>query len=98
SAQIANGSSPGFIRNPAPLSKAIDAIKRGVERRAARVWPPRGVGPRIALRGLLHPLVELRVLSEPERMAEAIRLADPSSPAVAEQDPLLGVAAQALHS
>jgi hypothetical protein len=52
----------------------------------------------IALRGLLQPLVERRILREPERMAEAIRLADPSSAAVAEQDPLLGVAAQALKS
>lgn len=96
SAQLANGASPGFIRNPAPLWKAIDAIERGVEQRSARVWAPRWVGPMIALRGLLQPLVERRVLREPERLAEAIRLADPSSPAVAEQDPLLGVSAQAL--
>ena len=98
SAQVANGSSPSFIRNPAPLSKAIDAIERGIERRSARVWAPRWVGPMIALRGVLQPLVERRVLREPERLAEAIRLADPSSAAVAEQDPLLGVAAQALKS
>jgi NAD(P)-dependent dehydrogenase (short-subunit alcohol dehydrogenase family) len=98
SAQVANGSSPGFIRNPAPVSKAIDAIERGIERRSARVWAPRWVGPMIALRGLLQPLVERRVLSEPERVAEAIRLADPASGNVAEQDPLLGVAAQALKS
>jgi NAD(P)-dependent dehydrogenase (short-subunit alcohol dehydrogenase family) len=96
SAQVANGSSPSFIRNPAPVSKAIDAIERGIERRSARVWAPRWVGPIIALRGLLQPLVERRVLSEPERLAEAIRLADPASSSVAEQDPLLGVAAQAL--
>jgi NAD(P)-dependent dehydrogenase (short-subunit alcohol dehydrogenase family) len=96
SAQVVNGSSPAFIRNPAPVSKAIDAIERGIERRSARVWAPRWVGPTIALRGLLQPLVERRVLREPERLAEAIRLADPASSSVAEQDPLLGVAAQAL--
>ncbi|HEY2537562.1 MAG TPA: short-chain dehydrogenase/reductase [Solirubrobacteraceae bacterium] len=97
SAQLANDSSPSFIRNPAPVSKAIDAIERGIERRSARVWAPRWVGPMIALRGLLQPLVERRVLSEPERLAEAIRLADPAlSSSIAEQDPLLGVAAQAL--
>ena len=62
SAQVANGSSPSFIRNPAPVSKAIDAIERGIERRSARVWAPRWVGPMIALRGLLQPLVERRVL------------------------------------
>ena len=42
---------PGFLSKPAPLSKAIDAIERGIERRAARVWAPRWVGPMIALRG-----------------------------------------------
>lgn len=96
SAQVANRASPGFIRNPAPVSTAVAAIERGVQRRAARVWAPRWVGPMIALRGLLQPLVEQRLLREPERVAEAIRLADPASASVAEQDPLLGVAAQAL--
>jgi NAD(P)-dependent dehydrogenase (short-subunit alcohol dehydrogenase family) len=97
SAQLANVRSPGFIRNPAPLSIAIDAIDRGIERRSARVWAPRWVGPLIALRGVLQPLVERRMLSEPERIAETIRLADPASSSVAEQDPLLGVAAQAIE-
>jgi hypothetical protein len=98
SSQVANGSAPSFIRNPAPLVKAIDAIERGVQRRSARVWAPRWVGPMIALRGLLQPLAERRVLREPERIAEAIRLADPASGAVAEQDPVLGIAAQAIKS
>jgi NAD(P)-dependent dehydrogenase (short-subunit alcohol dehydrogenase family) len=98
SSQIANSGTPSFIRDPAPLVKAIDAIERGVRRRSARVWAPRWVGPMIALRGLLQPLVEWRALGEPERVAEAIRLADPASSAVAEQDPVLGVAAQALDS
>jgi NAD(P)-dependent dehydrogenase (short-subunit alcohol dehydrogenase family) len=97
SARIANSNTPSFIRTPAPLVKAIDAIERGVQRRSARVWAPRWVGPMLALRGLLQPLVERRVLGEPERVAEAIRLADPASGAVAEQDPVLGVAAQALE-
>lgn len=98
SVETLNRQSPAFVRNPVPLSRAIDAIERGIERRSARLWAPRWVGPMIALRGLLQPLVERRVLSEPERVAEAIRLADPASDAVAEQDPLLGVAAQALES
>ncbi len=51
----------------------------------------------IALRGLLQPLLERRILDEPARVAEAIRLADPASGSVAEQDPILGVAAQALE-
>jgi|HubBroStandDraft_4_1064222.scaffolds.fasta_scaffold11239_1 NAD(P)-dependent dehydrogenase (short-subunit alcohol dehydrogenase family) len=98
SAQVANSRTPGFIRNPAPLVTAIDAIERGIERRSARVWAPRWVGPMLALRGVLQPLIERRVLSEPERVAEAIRLADPASSSVADQDPILGVAAQAIES
>ena len=97
SAQIANSGTPGFIRKPAPLVKAIDAIERGIERRSARVWAPSWVGPMLALRGLLQPLVERRVLGEPERVAEAVRLADPASGTVIEQDPILGVAAQAIE-
>ena len=44
-----NGSSPSFMRNPGSAAKAIDAIERGIERRSARVWAPRWVGPMIAL-------------------------------------------------
>lgn len=97
SAQIANSSTPSFIRNPAPLVKAIDAIDRGIERRAPRIWAPRWVGPMITLRGVLQPLIERRALGEPARLAEAIRLASPESGNVLDQDPLLGVAAQALE-
>ncbi len=35
---------PEWMRNPAPLGKAIDAIERGIGRRSARVWSPRWVG------------------------------------------------------
>jgi len=97
-AQVINDGTPDFIRRPAPLVKAIDAIDRGIEQRSARVWAPRWVGPMIALRGLLQPLLERRLLGEPERVAKAVRLADPASGSVAEEDPLLGVAAQALES
>jgi NAD(P)-dependent dehydrogenase (short-subunit alcohol dehydrogenase family) len=97
SAQVANSRTPDFISRPAPLSVAIDAIERGIERRSARIWAPRWVGPMIALRGLLQPLIERRILSEPERLAESVRLADPASESVAEQDPILGVAARAIQ-
>jgi len=97
SSGIANGRTPDFIRNPAPLVKGIDAIDRGIERRSARVWAPRWVGPMIALRGLLQPLIERRILGEPERVAEAIRLTNSEPGGAAEQDPLLGIAAQALE-
>src|SRR5271155_5720040 len=56
SGQAARSQMPGFIGKPAPVSKAIDAIEDGIERRAARVWAPRWVGPMLVLRGLVQPL------------------------------------------
>jgi NAD(P)-dependent dehydrogenase (short-subunit alcohol dehydrogenase family) len=85
---------PGFIRNPAPLSKAIDAIERGVERRSSRVWAPRWVGPMLTLRGILQPLTERQMLSDPDALAAGINEAANTSHA--DIDPLLGVAASVL--
>jgi NAD(P)-dependent dehydrogenase (short-subunit alcohol dehydrogenase family) len=87
---------PAFMRNPAPLSKAIDAIERGVERRSARVWAPRWVGAMLALRGLLQPLTEKQTLRDSSRLIEGMRLAETSGE-VQRQDPLLGVSAQAIE-
>ncbi len=95
SAEAMTGEMPDFIRKPAPLSKAIDAIERGVERRSARVWAPRWVGPMLYVRGVLQPLTERRTLKEPARLADAMHLAAGSQEA-RSQDPLLGVAAKAL--
>jgi NAD(P)-dependent dehydrogenase (short-subunit alcohol dehydrogenase family) len=96
SAQKMNGRTPAFIRNPAPLSKAVDAIERGIERRAARVWAPRWVGPMIVLRGMLQPFIESQIRREPERLRESIQAAEASHEADA-QDALLGVAMQAVE-
>lgn len=87
---------PKFIREPAALSKAIDAIERGVGDRAARLWAPRWVGAAIHLRTLLQPLTERRVLSDPAALAESMRIAE-ASHETDTQDPLLGVAVKA-HS
>lgn len=95
SAQALMGQMPSFMRTPAPLSKAIDAIERGVQRRSARVWAPRWVGAVLAARGLLQPLTERRTLRDPARLAEGVRLADASGE-TERQDPVLGVAAKAL--
>jgi NAD(P)-dependent dehydrogenase (short-subunit alcohol dehydrogenase family) len=95
SSQKLNDRTPAFIRNPAPLSKAIDAIEQGIERRSERLWAPRWVGPAIVLRGLLQPLIERQMLREPDRLRESIRAAETSSEADT-QDPLLGVAMQAV--
>jgi NAD(P)-dependent dehydrogenase (short-subunit alcohol dehydrogenase family) len=95
STESLTGQLPGFIRNPAPLSKAIDAIERGIERRSARLWAPRWVGPMLLLRGLLQPLTERQTLKDPAQLAAAVELAA-SSTESQQHDPLLGVAAQAL--
>jgi NAD(P)-dependent dehydrogenase (short-subunit alcohol dehydrogenase family) len=95
SAEAMTGRTPGFIRNPAPLSKAIDAIERGVQRRSARVWAPRWLGPMLVMRGLLQPLIERPGRSGEAELAEAMRIAADGDEA-AGQDPLLGVAGKAL--
>jgi NAD(P)-dependent dehydrogenase (short-subunit alcohol dehydrogenase family) len=97
SAELMNANTPAFLRSPAPLAKAIDAIERGIEARAARLWYPRWVGASIALRGILQPLIERRALSDQAQLAEAIRLADPATGNDAEEDPLLGVAVKAIR-
>jgi len=95
---LMNAGTPGFLRNPAPLSKAIDAIERGIERRAARLWYPRWVGPAIAARGILQPFIERRALSDHVQLSEAMRLSEPASGNAAKEDPILGVAAEVLGS
>ena len=57
SARKAREEMPGFGK-PAPLSEGIDAIERGVERRARHVYAPKSVGPMIWLRSVLQPLVD----------------------------------------
>jgi NAD(P)-dependent dehydrogenase (short-subunit alcohol dehydrogenase family) len=95
SAEALNGRLPAFMRNPAPLSKAIDAIERGIERRSARVWAPRWIGPMLALRGILQPLSERQASSNAAELGEAMRLAERSAES-SPDDPVLGVAAKAL--
>jgi len=96
SAEAMTGNLPGFIRNPAPLSKAIDAIERGIERRSARVYAPRWVGPLLYLRGIVQPLAERAARSRQAELADAMRLAAESGESE-RHDPLLGVAGRALE-
>ena len=95
SAEWMRRSSPGFLSRPAPLSKAIDAIELGVQRRSARVWAPRWIGAMLLTRGLLQPLIECSAGKDLEQLATAMKLAE-SSEETRGQDPLLGVAASAL--
>jgi NAD(P)-dependent dehydrogenase (short-subunit alcohol dehydrogenase family) len=96
SSEALRGGLPGFIGNPAPVVKAIDAIERGIELRSARLWAPRWVGPMLALRGVLQPLIERRAQRDTEALANALRVAESSGEAQG-QDALLGVAAQAIE-
>ncbi len=96
SAQIMSSRLPSFVRNPAPLSKAIDAIEQGIEKRSDRIWVPRWAGAMIALRGVLQPLTERQTLKDPERLRAGLEAAASSNEADA-QDPLLGVAMQAVE-
>ena len=95
SAQAMTGRLPGFMRNPAPLSKAIDAIEQGIEKRSDRLWAPRWIGAMLILRGVLQPLTERQMLREPERLRAGLEAAA-SSHETDTQDPLLGVAMQAV--
>ena len=97
STEALNSRLPGVMRNPAPLSSAIDAIERGIERRSARVWTPRWVGAAIALRGAFQPLLERLAARDPASLVEAMRLADPAEQEHA-MDPLLGVSAKAVRA
>lgn len=70
---------PGFLSRALPVGAAGEAIARGVQRRANRVYAPRWVLAMLALRGLSGPLEALaarsprfvRALREAEAMAEA---------------------------
>jgi NAD(P)-dependent dehydrogenase (short-subunit alcohol dehydrogenase family) len=92
SAQVMRKEMPSFLTKTAPLPVAIDAIERGVERRKARVWAPRFVGPALALRGILQPLTERRAMKS-KHLPEALRLADPEHGGGERDDPVLGTSA-----
>ncbi len=86
---------PRFLRTPIPLAQAVDAIERGVHRRAARLWAPWWVSIVLGLRGLLQLLQEAGARRAPEVAVEASRLAAPQGGAVDPTvDPVLGVAVQ----
>ena len=89
STQTLQGDMPAFIRKPVPVGKAVDAIERAVDKRLSRTWAPRFVGGFLALRGILQPLSEKRLMGSPE-LAAAIAAAD----AAGANEGDLGVAGQ----
>jgi NAD(P)-dependent dehydrogenase (short-subunit alcohol dehydrogenase family) len=82
---------PAWLRRPAPLATAVDAVERGIERRARRLWAPRYVGAALVLRGVIQPWTERRAIRDPG-LAESIRLAAPEAGGALPPDPLLGIA------
>jgi NAD(P)-dependent dehydrogenase (short-subunit alcohol dehydrogenase family) len=66
---------PSFIWKPIPLSRAGDAIVRGVEQRSEIVYAPRWVGAVLALRGIVGPLAGRRTRRDPNTAA-AVQEAD----------------------
>jgi hypothetical protein len=73
------------------VSVAVDAIERGIECRAARLWAPRYVGSALRMRGVLQPMLERRAMRS-RQLARALELADPHAGPPDAQDDLLGVA------
>ena len=94
STKAMEGLMPRFTRRSVPVSAAADTIERAIERRSGRAWAPRFVGPALALRGIIQPLTEWRVMRS-RKLAEALQLADPAHGGLDGQDPVLGVAASA---
>jgi len=95
SVQAMTSTTPAFMRNPAPLSKAIDAIELGVQRRSARVWAPRWVGAMLILRGVIQPIAERIASRNLDELGESLRLAEEPEETRAE-DPILGVSGRAI--
>lgn len=62
----------GPITSTAPLHVAIDALERGIARRARRIVAPRWVGLVLPIRGVAQRVVEWRLR---DRVAEAVRIA-----------------------
>lgn len=92
STKAMEGIMPAAVRKAIPVSAAVDAIERGIERRKGRLWAPRYVGAALVVRGVMQPLTELRVMRS-KQLRDAIRLADPANGGLDGQDPTLGVAA-----
>jgi NAD(P)-dependent dehydrogenase (short-subunit alcohol dehydrogenase family) len=85
-AQVMRDSAPGPFRKVAPLSDAGNAIVRGVERRANKVYAPRWVLPMLWLRGVLQPVTEGR---NRDKVEEAVKLTEAQVPEAAPDEQAL---------
>lgn len=81
---------PRILGAEIPVEKAVDAVERGVLKRASRIWAPGWIKMVYALRGILQPAVELRYRGD-RALAAALDSVE-SAKNVFEQDSLLGAA------
>lgn len=81
---------PGFITRPVPVEHAIDAIVRGVERRARRVYAPRWILPALLAGGAFQQLVDRGVRSGPLTRGIELSRANPTGPTTAADPELTG--------
>lgn len=82
---------PKFM-DPVPLSRAIDAIEKGIRKRSGRIWVPGWLSIVIALRGIIQPLMERSAVRD-RRYTEALELSARESGNLFGQDPEMGVSA-----
>ncbi len=74
-ASALNATQPGFLKTPIPPDQAVDAIERGISRRAKRIWAPRFVGPVLALRSTVTPILERTFGAKRDQLARALLVA-----------------------
>ncbi|MCT2582349.1 SDR family NAD(P)-dependent oxidoreductase [Actinophytocola gossypii] len=66
----------GTVTGTAPLAGAVDALERGIARRARRIVSPRWVGPLLPLRMAVQPVVERHRRSHVAAALEIARTED----------------------
>ncbi|HEX6358356.1 SDR family NAD(P)-dependent oxidoreductase [Actinophytocola sp.] len=75
----------GPFTSPTPIGVAIDALERGIAKRARRIVAPRWVGLVLPVRGVAQRVIEFRVRG---RVEEAVRIArDEDVPFTTPQQP-----------
>ena len=92
--KVLRDSGPRRLSEPLPLSAAGDTIESAVERRAARAYAPRTVGPMIRWRGFVQTVVD-RQAPRRRNFVSAMAQADREAVERAGRDQGMGVAVEA---
>ncbi|MEH3139718.1 MAG: SDR family NAD(P)-dependent oxidoreductase [Mycobacterium kyogaense] len=72
--ELVHRATPAPLRKPIPPQRVARAVADGIERRSPRIQVPRRWIPVAALRGLVNPLVDLRMERDPGIAARVRRL------------------------